>query len=1185
MDSKRWRFMKPDLPSGTTPKPNEFADLLQRAQARLPAAEADSYLESRPDIARLNRVIETYHQALILQRDYLNQNDMLWKLALQASGDGVWDWDILSGHVSYASLWKEANGLTQEEIGSHYDDWIARVHPEDLEDTLARIEEHLEGRTATFICSQRLLRRDGGYQWVLARGMVVSRDSDNKALRMVGIHTDITPYKKAEQQLMTSTRMLEASQAIAHVGSVEMDIASRSIFWSAETYRIHDTSPEEYTPALDPNFESYPPESRAIIQPALMGAIKDGTVFDVEVEKYTMKGRKINLRTTCIAEMENGKPVRLTGIYQDITEQKAREKVLKEKEQMLSESQRIAEIGSWSWDLTTNEMRWSDQTYELFGVSPNSFPLNAQAFFDLLPFEERKRMKDWCLGCICGQPQGQLEFKVQLPDGSQRVINGLGYLERDNEGKPQRMVGTVQNVTHQRQVELRQQHHNQILAMLAQKAPLEQVLDKMARDVETLNPGMLCSILLLDEEGTHLSHGAAPSLPPFYVAAVNGETIGFGKGACGTAAFTGERAVTEDISNHPWWANYRTIARNAGLASCWSQPILAAGGKVLGAFAIYHRYPCTPKADDLQLIEQEARLAALAIEKTLDGKRVDLAASVFTHSREGIMITDGKGLIVEINEAFTSMTGYNRAEAIGQHPNLLRSHHHTPEFFATLWQELETNGHWSGEIWNRHKDGHVLAFMETISAVYDAAGNTSNYVSLFTDITPLKEHQRQLEHIAHYDALTGLPNRVLLADRLQQAIAHSNRASNSLAVLYLDLDGFKAVNDSHGHNVGDELLVILAERLKSALREGDTLARIGGDEFVVVLVDLNLVEDYEPVLQRLLAAAAEPIQVNGLPLQVSASIGVTLYPQDGADPDQLMRHADQAMYLAKQAGKNCYHLFDVARDVAVKTQRETIEHIRRAIDNNEFVLHYQPQVNMRTGAVIGVEALIRWQHPQRGLLSPGNFLPIIEDHSLSLELGDWVIDRALNQLGQWHNQGLTLEMSVNVSAHQLQRKNFAMHLAELLALHPQVPPNRLSLEIVETSALDDLAKMAQLIRDCKELGVEFAVDDFGTGYSSLTYLRHLPARQLKIDQSFVRDMLEDPDDLAIVRGVIGLAAAFHREVIAEGVESVAHGQLLIAQGCQLAQGYGIARPMPAADIPAWVSSWRPDKNWMEVSRV
>lgn len=1178
--------MRPDFnPETLVPDHNEFADLLQRAQARLPAQEVDAYLETRPDLARLNRVIETYHQALILQRDNYSQSDMLWKLALQASGDGVWDWDIPSGHVSYSSLWKEANGLTQEEIGSYYDDWIERVHPDDLEDTLSCIENHLEGRTATFICSQRLRRSDNDYQWVLARGMVVSRDNNGKALRMVGIHTDITPYKNAEQQLVTSTRLLEASQSIAHVGSVEVDIATRHVSWSAETYRIHDTSPEEYTPVLDPNFEYYPPESRAIIQPALMQAIKDGTVFDVEVEKYTMKGRKINLRTTCIAEMENGKPVRLTGIYQDITEQKAREKALKEKEAMLSESQRIAEIGSWSWDLSSNEMRWSDQTYHLFGVSPSNFNLNAQAFFNLLPPDDRKAMKDWCLACICGNPRGHLEFRVRLPSGDERVINGLGYLERSAEGKPLRMVGTVQNITNQRRSELLQQHHNRILAMLAEKAPLDQVLHCMARDVEAINPGAICSILLLDEEGLHLSHGAAPSLPPFYVEAINGEIIGFGKGACGTASATGQRAITEDINTHPWWTNYRIMARNAGLASCWSEPIVAASGKVLGAFAIYHRYPCAPTADDLQLIEQEARLAALAIEKTTDSNRVDLAASVFTHSREGIMITDSQGVIVEINDAFTRMTGYGRDETIGMSPNLLRSHHHTPEFFANLWQELEVKGHWSGEIWNRHKDGQVLAFMETISAVRDSAGNTINYVSLFTDITPLKEHQRQLEHIAHYDALTGLPNRVLLADRLQQAIAHSHRASNSLAVLYIDLDGFKAVNDSHGHTVGDELLVILAERLKAALREGDTMARIGGDEFVVVLVDLNLADDYEPVLKRLLKAAAEPAIVGNLPLQVSASIGVTLYPQDGADPDQLMRHADQAMYLAKQAGKNCYHLFDVARDVAVKTQRESLEHIRRALDKDEFVLHYQPKVNMCTGAVIGMEALIRWQHPDHGLLAPGSFLPIIEDHSLMIELGDWVIDHALYQLSQWRKDGLDLALSVNVSAQQLQRRDFALHLAELLALHPEVRPNQLTLEIVETSALDDLSKIAQLIRDCSDLGVEFAVDDFGTGYSSLTYLRHLPARQLKIDQSFVRDMLEDPDDLAIVRGVIGLAQAFHREVIAEGVESVAHGQLLIAQGCQLAQGYGIARPMPANNIPIWVANWKPDRAWTEVSRL
>jgi diguanylate cyclase (GGDEF)-like protein/PAS domain S-box-containing protein len=1178
--------MRPDFITETlVTDHNEFADLLQRAQARLPPVEQDAYHEARPELARLNRVIQTYQQALILQRDYYSQSDTLWKLALQASGDGVWDWDLPSGHVSYSSLWKDANGLTQEEIGSHFSDWMSRVHPDDLEHTERCLRNHLEGHTPALICSHRLLRSDGDYQWVLARGMVVSRDNANNPLRMVGIHTDITPYKVAEQQLVSSTRLLEASQAIAHVGSVEMDIASRRISWSAETYRIHDTSPEEYTPTLDPHFESYTPESRPVIQAALLRAMQDGTLFDVEVEKYTMKGRKITLRTTCIAQMENGKPVRLTGIYQDITEQKAREKALKEKESMLSESQRIAEIGSWSWDLTNNDIRWSDQTYQLFGVSPANFIPSAQAFFNLLPPDDRQAMKDWSRDCLQGHPRGQLEFRVRLPNGDERVINGLGYLERSADGKPLRMVGTVQNITIQRRSELRQQHHNRILAMLAEKAPLEQVLEQMANDVEAINPGAICSILLLDEESLHLSHGAAPSLPPFYVDAINGETIGFGKGACGTASFTGKRAITEDINTHPWWTNYRIMARNAGLASCWSEPIVAANGKVLGAFAIYHRYPCAPTADDLQLIEQEARLAALAIEKTIDSNRVDLAASVFTYSREGIMITDGLGVIVDINDAFTHMTGYERAEAIGQSPNLLRSHHHNAEFFANLWDELHTNGHWSGEIWNRHKDGQVVAFMETISAVRDSTGKTINYVSLFTDITPLKEHQRQLEHIAHYDALTGLPNRVLLADRLQQAIAHCHRAGNSLAVLYIDLDGFKAVNDSHGHTVGDELLVILAERLKAALREGDTMARIGGDEFVVVLVDLNLADDYEPVLRRLLDAAAEPAVVGGMPLQVSASIGVTLFPQDGADPDQLMRHADQAMYLAKQAGKNCFHLFDVARDVAVKNQRESLEHIRRALDNEEFVLHYQPKVNMCTGAIIGLEALIRWQHPEQGLLSPGSFLPIIEDHSLMIELGDWVIDHALDQLGQWHSQGLDLGLSVNVSAQQLQRRDFALHLAELLALHPEVGPQRLTLEIVETSALEDLAKIAQLMRDCSDLGVEFAVDDFGTGYSSLTYLRHLPARQLKIDQSFVRDMLEDPDDLAIVRGVIGLAQAFHREVIAEGVESLAHGQLLIAQGCQLAQGYGIARPMPAHSVPEWVAGWKPDKAWTEVSRL
>ena len=441
----------------------------------------------------------------------------------------------------------------------------------------------------------------------------------------------------------------------------------------------------------------------------------------------------------------------------------------------------------------------------------------------------------------------------------------------------------------------------------------------------------------------------------------------------------------------------------------------------------------------------------------------------------------------------------------------------------------------------------------------------------------LKEHQAQLERVAHYDVLTNLPNRALLAERLSQAIAQ--RRKQSLAVLFLDLDGFKEINDTHGHDVGDELLIELSQRMKEALRDGDTLARIGGDEFIAILVDLEQTNDCDAVLRRLLNAAASPVNFGGITIQISTSIGITLYPQDGGDADQLVRHADQAMYVAKQAGKNRYHWFDVANDEAVKIQRESVGQIHTALDNQEFVLYYQPKVNMKTGKVIGAEALIRWLHPERGVVLPGSFLPVIESHQLSIAIGDWVIDTALAQISQWQAIGLNIPVSVNVGALQLQQANFVTRLAEHLAAHPQVNPEALEFEILETSALEDIAQISEVMHACRVFGVRFALDDFGTGYSSLTYLKRLPAHILKIDQSFVRDMTNDPDDLAIVKGVIGLAKAFHREVIAEGVETIAHGALLVSLGCELAQGYGIARPMPAQDIPAWTASWRPDASW------
>ncbi|MEY4344969.1 MAG: hypothetical protein RL032_801, partial [Pseudomonadota bacterium] len=363
-----------------------------------------------------------------------------------------------------------------------------------------------------------------------------------------------------------------------------------------------------------------------------------------------------------------------------------------------------------------------------------------------------------------------------------------------------------------------------------------------------------------------------------------------------------------------------------------------------------------------------------------------------------------------------------------------------------------------------------------------------------------------------------------------------------------------------------------------------TLARLGGDEFVAVLIDFEEKSAVAPLLDRLLAAVAQPIHVEDISLQVSVSIGVSMYPQSQEiDGEQLLRQADQSMYQAKLAGKNRFQIFDAVQDSSIRSLHESLEQIRLALKRREFVLYYQPKVNMRTGQIVGAEALIRWQHPEQGLLPPAAFLPIIENHPLAVEIGEWVIGAALLQMEHWVLQGMDVNVSVNIGARQLQQGDFVDRLRAILAMHPRINASALELEILETSALEDVAQVSQVIEDCTQLGVSFALDDFGTGYSSLTYLKRLKVKTLKIDQSFVRDMLDDQDDLAILHGVIGLAEALGRHVIAEGVETTAHGTALLQLGCDLAQGYGIARPMPAEQLPAWAATWKPDVSWLAVS--
>ncbi len=565
---------------------------------------------------------------------------------------------------------------------------------------------------------------------------------------------------------------------------------------------------------------------------------------------------------------------------------------------------------------------------------------------------------------------------------------------------------------------------------------------------------------------------------------------------------------------------------------------------------------------------------------------LQLNASVFGSAREGIVITDAEGTILNVNDAFTRITGYSRDEGIGSNPRILRSGRHDERFYASMWQNLKENGFWEGEIWNKRKNGEIFPEILTISAVYDTKATVSHYVSVFSDISRQKDNEHQLERLAFFDELTSLPNRVLLVDRLNQTMARARRNKTELALAYLDLDGFKEINDAYGHSTGDRVLVSIAERLSIALREEDTVARIGGDEFVIVLPDQTGDEALEPLIRRLLTKIAEPIHIDQLRLQVSGSIGLARYRGDiDMDSDQLIRQADQAMYQAKQTGRNCFQVFDADEERAIQGRHESIARFRQALANDELVLYYQPKVNMHTGEMTGAEALIRWMHPERGLLAPGLFLPHIESDRTGIALGEWVISAALSQIEAWHQAGIMLAVSVNISAHHLQQVDFSERLKTLLEQHPAVPPESLELEVLESSALEDIEHVSKVISACAELGVRFALDDFGTGYSSLIYLKRLPVHVLKIDQSFVRDMLHDPGDLSILEGVLGLARAFHREVIAEGVETEEHGRLLLQLGCEQAQGYAIARPMPADAIAAWAKQWTAPDTWKQTSRL
>lgn len=551
---------------------------------------------------------------------------------------------------------------------------------------------------------------------------------------------------------------------------------------------------------------------------------------------------------------------------------------------------------------------------------------------------------------------------------------------------------------------------------------------------------------------------------------------------------------------------------------------------------------------------------------TEDRAQLRQAQAVFDCTHEGVLVTDRQRKIVHVNRAFMEITGYQPGEVLGHTPSLFKSGHHPPDFYKKMFQDLGRGGQWSGEIWNRRKNGEIFPQWQTIRVIRDDCGQLSHYVAVFSDISAIKDSEHELKHLAHHDPLTDLPNRLLFSDRVEQALASAQIHKRGCALLMIDLDHFKMINDSLGHNVGDRLLKAVASRMREMFGPGVTLARLGGDEFAVLVENCGQLVQAAALAQRIIDGLKEPFVIDADQLFINASVGISLFPSDAQSAEQLLRNADSALFKAKSAGRNDYALYTEELTAHAQHRVETAFELRRALEQQELRVYYQPVHALQSSRLIGVEALVRWQHPQRGLVPPGEFIPIAERTGLIDEIDAWVMRQACQQMCAWQQAGVALSfIAVNVSSRLFARRELYQRVAQVLH-DTGLDPACLELEVTESAVMGDPEVALEQMHRLRELGVRLAIDDFGTGYSSLLRLKRLPVQKLKIDQGFVAGLPWDDDDAAIVRVIIALAQSMGMQVHAEGIEHIEQAAFLLDQGCDLGQGYWYGRPMPADEL-------------------
>ena len=731
----------------------------------------------------------------------------------------------------------------------------------------------------------------------------------------------------------------------------------------------------------------------------------------------------------------------------------------------------------------------------------------------------------------------------------------------------------LQREIHRRQrVEALQGSQQSILRLVATGCPLGQVLSALVDAVEVLFPPSVCAVLVYEERDDCLKIGAAPSIDQEVLLLLDETPLAPDLNTFSAAAFHHHTIIVTDIANDETCGATREAALRAGYRSCWAHPALSPDGRLLGVIGMYHQEARAPSEEEMGFIVDLSDLAGIAIGHEHAEQHMRLLSSALEQTDDAVMIMDRDGAIKYVNPAYERISGCDRNEVMGKKPDLVEQEFHEPGFDAELWDTIHNGKSFRDVFVNRHRDGELYYEERTITPFKDERDNVTHFVSTGKDITQHMETQQRLHHLAHHDPLTGLANRALLFDHLKNALAQAERSEHMVALLYLDLDRFKAVNDGFGHSAGDHLLKAIAERLHRCVREADTVARLGGDEFAILLPSTMHVDEPAHAAQNLIEALRAPfIIASGLELFATASIGITIFPIDGKDVETLLRNADLAMYRAKSRGGDVYEFYAQYMTAQTNQHLEMEHKLRYALERNELSLRYQPRIDMHTGKICAVEALLRWNHPELGDVAPVDFIPVLEETGLIVNVGRWVLQTACHCAWQLQQAGLNrLRVAVNFSPCQMRDDGFVTFVRECLEEF-DLDGRCLELEITESLLIDNVSTAIAMLDALHDLGVYISIDDFGTGYSSLAYLKRFPIDNLKIDYAFIRDITTNADDKAIVTAIIAMARTLGYSTTAEGVETPEQSELLRRLGSDELQGFYFSRPLRAAHLEEWIS--------------